>query len=249
MLLQAAFAAARQVLSPDLRRILWKSIGLTVALLVLIWLVLTRLVSYYLDHHSLSASYPALDGYAEFLTGFGLLVALVYLIPAVSAVVAGYFLDDVAEVVERKSFPGDPPGEALPMGRALLYGLRFAGLSLLVNLAALMVFLIPGVNIGVFFIANAYLLGREYFELAAGRFRPMKEAGCMRVENRLTVLLAGAVIAALLFVPIVNLLTPLFGVAMMVYVHKGLARRSDRWGLPAGSDGTSLPGRLPEPRP
>jgi CysZ protein len=77
----------------------------------------------------------------------------------------------------------------------------------------------------------------------------MKEAGRMRVENRLTVLLAGAVIAALLFVPVVNLLTPLFGVAMMVYVHKGLARRSDRWGLPAGSDGAPLPGRLPEPRP
>jgi CysZ protein len=112
------------------------------------------------------------------------------------------------------------------MGRAILYGLRFAGLSLLVNLAALMVFLIPGVNIGVFFIANAYLLGREYFELAAGRFRPMPDASRMRVENRLTVLLAGAFIAALLFVPVVNLLTPLFGVAMMVHVHKRVARRA-----------------------
>ena len=195
MLIQAAFAAARQVFSPALRRILWKSIGLTIALLALLWLALTRLISYYLDGHPLSASYPSLDGYAEFLTGFGLIVALVYLLPAVSAVVAGYFLDDVAEVVEARSFPGDPPGRALPLGRSILYGLRFAGLSILINLAALMLFLIPGVNISVFFIANAYLLGREYFELAAGRFRPMPEAARMRTSNRGTVFLSGAVVA------------------------------------------------------
>jgi len=225
MLIQAAFAAARQVFSPALRRILWKSIGLTIALLALLWLALTRLVSYYLEGHPLSASYPSLDGYAEFLTGFGLLVALVYLLPAVSAVVAGYFLDDVAEVVEARGFPEDPPGRALPLGRSILYGLRFAGLSIVINLAALMVFLIPGVNISVFFIANAYLLGREYFELAAGRFRPMPEAARMRTDHRGTVFLSGAVVAALLFVPILNLLTPLFGVALMVHVHKGLAHR------------------------
>jgi CysZ protein len=226
MLIQASFAAARQVLSPALRRILWKSIGLTIALLAGIWLVLTRGVAAYLAGHPLSASHPALDGYAEFLTGFGLLVALVYLLPAVSAVVAGYFLDDVAEIVEGRSFPDEPPGRALPLGRSIFYGLRFAGLSLVVNLAALMVFLIPGVNISVFFIANAYLLGREYFELAAGRFRSMPEAARMRVDNRGTVFLSGAIVAGLLFVPILNLLTPLFGVALMVHVHKGLAHRA-----------------------
>lgn len=109
------------------------------------------------------------------------------------------------------------------MGRAILYGLRFAGLSLLVNLAALLLFFIPGINIAVFFIANAYLLGREYFELAAGRFRSLDEAARMRVDNRGTVFAAGAIIAALVMVPILNLLTPLFGAAMMVHVHKRLS--------------------------
>jgi CysZ protein len=129
-------------------------------------------------------------------------------------------------VVERNDFPGEPPGRALPLGRALLYGLRFAGLSLIVNLAALVLFFIPVVNIGAFFLANACLLGREYFELAAGRFRPMPEAARMRVENRGTVLLAGAMLAGLVLIPVLNLLTPLFGVALMVHVHKALARRA-----------------------
>jgi len=48
----------------------------------------------------------------------------------------------------------------------------------------------------------------------------------MRVENRLTVLAAGALMAALLLVPVLNLLTPLFGIALMVHVHKRLAARS-----------------------
>src|SRR5687768_1661121 len=101
MLIQAVFAASREVFSPMLRRILWKSLGLTLGLLFLAGFGLVRLVSYLIDNHSLSADYPILDSLALFLTGAGIVFVLFYLLPAVSAVVAGYFLDDVAEVVER----------------------------------------------------------------------------------------------------------------------------------------------------
>jgi CysZ protein len=230
MLIQAAFAAWRQVLSPALRKVLWKSLALTLALLILVWLVITRLFSAYLDNTDLVADYPILDTVAFFLAGAGLIIAFWFILPSVSAIVAGYFLDDVAEVVERSDFPGDAPGKPLPLGWALLYGLRFAGLSLLVNLAALLIFFIPVVGIGAFFLANAYLLGREYFELAAGRFRPMREAAAMRVQNRGTVFAAGAMLAGLVLVPVLNLLTPLVGVALMVHVHKRLSARIARTG-------------------
>jgi CysZ protein len=226
MLIQAVFAALRQVLSQPLRRILWKSLALTAALLALVWLGLSALFRHFLAGHPLSVDYPILDGFAFFLAGAGLFVALAYILPAVSALVAGYFADEAAEIIERTDFPGDAPGRALPLGQALLYGLRFAGLSLLVNLVALVLFFIPGVNVVAFFAANAYLLSREYFELAAGRFRPMAEAAEMRRHYRATVLAAGCVLAALMLVPIVNLVTPLFGIALMVHVHKGLTRRA-----------------------
>lgn len=225
MLIQAGFAAWRQVFSPALRRVLWKSLALAVALLALAWFALSRLFDWFVSDQMARVDYPMLEGFAYFLAGAGLFVALAYFMPAVSALVAGYFLDDVADVVERSDFPGDPPGQALPLGRALLYGLRFAGLSVLVNLAALVLFFIPVVNVAAFFFANAYLLGREYFELAAGRFRPMEDASRMRIEHRGTVLAAGAMLAALVLIPGLNLLTPLFGVALMVHVHKKLAAR------------------------
>jgi CysZ protein len=244
MLIKAALAAWRQVFSPPLRNVLWKSLALTIALLALIWFVLTRVLSGYLAGHPLSADYPVFDTFAFFFAGAGLLVALTYLIPAVSAIVAGYFLDDVAERVEATDFPSDPPGQALPAGKSLLYGLRFAGLSLLVNLAALILFFVPVVNIGAFFVANAYLLGREYFELAAGRFHPIREAATLRARNRGTVLLAGAMLAAFVMVPGLNLLTPLFGVTLMVHVHKRLAARA---ALPGRSPGAPRLGAGSEP--
>ena len=226
MLLQVAAAALRQTLSPPLRAILFKSLALTVALLALLWFALTRLLSSYLQGHPFGADHPILEGFAYFLVGAGLLVPLFFMLPAVSALVAGFFLDDAARIVEHTDFPHDPPGQALPLGRSLLYGLRFAGLSLLVNLAALLLVFVPVVNLVAFFAANAYLLGREYFEMAAARFRPLPEAAQMRVENRVTVLAAGALMAALLLVPVLNLLTPLFGITLMVHVHKRLAARS-----------------------
>ena len=197
MLIRAAFAAWRQVLAGPLRRILWRSIALTLALLALLWFGLTRLLRYYLEGNPIGAQYPILEGFAFFLAGAGLVIALVYALPAVSALVAGFFVDEAAEIVERTDFAGEPPGRALPAGRALLYGLRFAGLALLVNLAALTLFFVPVVNLAAFFAANAYLLGREYFELAAGRYQSMPEAAAMRREHRPTVLLAGAMMAGL----------------------------------------------------
>jgi len=225
LVLQAAIKAARQLLSPGFRRILWRSLALTILLLAVVWFALTRLIAYFMNGTDILSDYPLIDTLAFFFAGVGIFIGLAYIIAPVSAVVAGYFLDDAAELVEQEHYPGDPPGRPLSFARSLVYGLRFAGLSLLVNAVALILFFIPVVNVAAFFLANGYLLGREYFELAAGRFRPMPEAAAMRTANRGTVFAAGLLLAVLVAVPILNLLTPLFGVALMVHLHKGLALR------------------------
>ncbi|MBP1182886.1 sulfate transporter family protein [Methylobacterium sp. PvR107] len=226
MLVESAAAALRQTFSPPMRAILWKSLGLTLGLLALVWLGLTRLIQLFQANHHISAQYPILDSLAYYLAGFGLVVVLVYLMPAVSILVAGFFLDDAAEIVERTDFPDDPPGRAMPFGTAMMYAVRFAGLTLLVNLAALVIFFVPVIGIAAFFGANAYLLAREYFEMAAARFRPLSEAAEMRRVFAVRTLGAGCMLAAMMVVPIVNLLTPLFGIALMVHLHKRLSRRA-----------------------
>lgn len=232
MILESASAALRQTLSPALRGILWKSLGLTLGILALAWLGLTRLIQAFQASHHISAQYPLLDSLAYYLAGFGLFVALAYLMPAISILVASFFLDEAAEIVERTDFPGDPPGQPMPFGRSMLYALRFAGVTLLVNLAALVIFFVPVIGVAAFFAANAYLLSREYFEMAAARFRDVDGASRMRRDHAVRTLLAGCLLAALMVVPVVNLVTPLFGIALMVHLHKRLSGRRAPLSLP-----------------
>jgi CysZ protein len=221
----SAFAAVRQILSPRLRGLFWRSLGMTILVLGLLWYGLTQGLLAFLAAHPLSASYPVVDSVVVFLAGAGLFVGLLFVLPVTSALVAGFFLDEAALAVERADFPADPPGQPVSLGASIGLGLRFAGLALLVNLAALCLLFVPGLNLVAFFGANAYLLGREYFEMAAARFRPIPDAARLRREHRATIFGAGALLAGLLLVPVLNLTLPLFGIAFMVHLHKRIARR------------------------
>ncbi|MFN3227923.1 MAG: sulfate transporter family protein [Hyphomicrobiales bacterium] len=143
---------------------------------------------------------------------------------SVTALVASLFLDDIAEVVEATHYPGGPTGRPLPTLMALKEAVGFTLVVIVVNLGALMLLLVPGINAIIFLLANGYLLGREYFELAALRFRPKAEVKALRRAHGGKVFLAGLVITGLVAIPIVNLLTPLFATALMVHLHKSLSR-------------------------
>src|SRR5260370_15435744 len=101
-------------------------------------------------------------------------------------------------------------------------GVKPEAMTILVYLIALPFVFVAGAGFIAFFIATAWLLGREYFQLAAMRFRSPAEAKAMRKENATVVFTAGLVIAAFVSIPIVNLATPLFGMAFMVHMHKRL---------------------------
>jgi CysZ protein len=103
--------------------------------------------------------------------------------------------------------------------------LKFLGVVVLGNIAALFLLFVPGINLIAFFVINAYLLGREFFEFAAMRYRSESEAKALRSQYGVTVFLAGLVIAGFLAIPIVNLLTPLFAAAMMIHLHKAISQR------------------------
>ena len=214
-MLDDAVAAFRQILTPQFRAVLFKTLALTLLLLGLIWFGLDRLVL-----HFIHVQTPWVATLLSIVTGLGLFVGLAFLLAPTSSLVAGLFLDELAEIVEREIYPGDRIGRALPAGYAIWLAIRFALLSALVNLIALMLLLVPGINAIAFFVANAYLLSREFFELAALRYRPLAEVRALRRRYPLRIFLAGLLIAAFLAVPILNLLTPLFGTAFMVRLHK-----------------------------
>jgi len=70
----------------------------------------------------------------------------------------------------------------------------------------------------LFYALNGYLLGREYFELAASRRIDPVSARNLRKRHRILVYFAGVVIAFLFSIPFVNLIAPLLGAAWMVHL-------------------------------
>jgi len=125
--------------------------------------------------------------------------------PAITSLVASVFVDEVADHVEREHYPAERPGTALPFGLAMTEGVKTALLTILVYLIGCRSCSSPAPGLIAFFIATAWLLGREYFELAAMRFRPPSEAKAMRKQNAAIVFTSGLVIAAFVSIPIVNL--------------------------------------------
>jgi len=84
--------------------------------------------------------------------------------------------------------------------------------------------LAPGLGLVAWLGANAYLLGREYFELAAMRFHSAVQARELRRRHAGFVFVYGAMIAVFVAIPLLNLLTPLFATTLMVRLHKRIAR-------------------------
>ncbi|HXT05520.1 MAG TPA: sulfate transporter family protein [Roseiarcus sp.] len=220
-MLQDALDSFSDVFSPPFRSVMVKSVGLTVAVLIGAGFVLDRLAL-----HFVHVSHGWMATAISLAIGLGLVAGLALLAAPTTSLVASFFFDEVAAIVEHEVDPNGPPGRTAPLWQASIASLRFAALTLIVMLAALVLFFVPGVGFAAWFGANAYLLGREYFELAAMRFRSIEEARAMRRYFALPVFLAGLIVAAFVAVPILNLATPLFAAALMARLHKRLERRA-----------------------
>ena len=235
-MLDNAINALSQMLSPPLRAVLWKSIGLALALVVVVALLLDRLIIWLINAGGAAAEgdfgppahepVVALAWLLSVAAGFGIIVGGVLLMPAVTAIVGSFFADQIAEEVERTHYPGDRPGVALPLWRASVEGGKTALIAVAVYICVTPFLLLAGFGAVIFFLATAWLLGREYFVLAAMRFHPPPEAKMLRRRNASTVYVGGLLIAAFVSIPIVNLATPLFAMCLMVHVHKQLAART-----------------------
>ena len=233
-MLDAALKALSQILSPPFRAVLLKSVGLALVLIVLIGVGLHRLFAWLAT---------AGEGWAESLLGqsahtplvvlgwifsvaaaLGIVAGAIFLMPAITALVASFFADDIALEVERSHYPDEPVGRPLPLARAGWEGVKTALIAVGIYLVAVPFLLLAGIGVVIFFVATAFLLGREYFELAAMRHHSVDEVKRLRKAHHRTVFVAGLFIAAFVSVPIVNLATPLFGTAMMVHIHKQVTR-------------------------
>lgn len=219
-MLKASIRAFGDLLSTEFRAILFKALGLTLALFIAV-LILAEFILLTLTNFS----WPWADQVLGAGLGLALFVTFFFLMGPVTAAFAGLFLDRIAELVERRHYPRDPPGSALPASKSLFFALKFFAVVLAVNLAVLPVVFL-GVGAIALVAANAYLIGREYFEMVAMRHVPADEARDFRKKNGPTIFAAGVLPALLALVPVVNLAVPLFATSYFTHLFKSVRASS-----------------------
>ena len=60
--------------------------------------------------------------FVSIAASLGIVIGGIFLMPAVTAFVGSFFVDEIAEQVERVHYPSDPAGKALPLMRGVTEG-------------------------------------------------------------------------------------------------------------------------------
>lgn len=229
MILADFLKAVGQLSDPRFRKVFWLGIALTLALLIAVYAVLLWLIQV------LTSGPITLPGGREItwvgdLLSFGSIFLMIFLsiflmVPVASAITS-LFLDDVAQAVEDRHYPGLPPVPRLPWTDVINDTAAFLALLIAVNLGAVLFYLIvPFAGPFIFYGVNGLLLGREYFQIAAMRREGRKGAKALRSRNGGTIWIAGCLMALPLTIPIVNLLVPILGAATFTHLYHRLKAR------------------------
>ncbi|NVK97733.1 EI24 domain-containing protein [Ruegeria pomeroyi] len=222
MIINAFLAALGQIGDPRFRKVLGLGVGLTLALLVAVYALFLWLIQTLVGPE---VTLPVLGevtwvgGLLSVSSLIFMLVLSVFLMVPVASAITSMFLDEVAQAVEDRHYPHLPAVAKVPFGEALKDTVNFLGVLIAANLAAFVLYaMFAPFALFIFWGLNGFLLGREYFTLAAMRRVGRAEARRLRSKHLMTIWAAGALMAIPLSVPLVNLLIPILGAATFTHI-------------------------------
>jgi CysZ protein len=153
---------------------------------------------------------------------FTIALSIWLMVPVTSAIIA-LFLDEVAQAVEARHYPHLPKQTATKLQDQILVGIRFLGILLLANIGALILsMIVPLLAPFVFWATNGYLMGREYFQMAAMRRMPRAQAQELFQRHQGSIWTAGILIAIPMSIPLVGLFIPILGAATFTHQFERL---------------------------
>jgi CysZ protein len=208
---------------PRFRRVLGLGIVLTIALLV----AMTTAFLWLINSLAGGSAFVDILGEVRWLNdliswgSFFLISFLsIFLMVPVASAITSMFLDEVAQAVEDKHYPQLPKVAAVPFGDALKDTINFLGVLIGANILALILYAIFSFAAPfIFWALNGFLLGREYFTLAAMRRIGRDQAKILRKQHTGTIWIAGILMAMPLSVPLLNLFIPILGAATFTHLY------------------------------
>lgn len=228
MIFDAFFKAVGQMGDPRFRSVLLRGVGITV-LVLFAFAALMVWGAGWLVGDSLTLPWIGTITWVDNVLSWAMvpvtMIASVFLMVPVASAVTGLFLEEVAQAVEDVHYPEAGHAASVPFSESVMDGLGFLGTMVLANVVALVLYLLfaPFAPF-IFWGLNGFLLGREYFILAAMRRVGRVEAKRLWRRHLTTIWAGGVLMAMPLSVPVVNLLIPVLGAATFTHIFHGLNR-------------------------
>ncbi len=230
MIFTSFFKALAQISDTRFRKVLMLGIVLTLVLLIAATVGFLMLIQWLTGDTTevwLIGEVRWLDDLLGWTGFLAMIVLSIFLMIPVASAITSMFLDEVAQAVEDKHYPNLPPAQTVSIWDATRDTVNFLGILIAANTLALVLYaFMPPLMLFIFWGMNGYLLGHEYFQLAAMRRVGRTKAREMRKANRGKIWLAGTLMAVPLSVPLLNLLIPILGAATFTHVFHGLKDRT-----------------------
>jgi CysZ protein len=227
VILTAFLRTLSQLGDPRFRRVLFLGIALTLALLIGATAGFVWLVDWMAGEETTLpwiGEVRWLDDVLNWGSVFLMLGLSVFLMIPVASAIISLFLEDVAGAVEDRYYQHLPPAARIPFWDGVIDALGFLGVLIAANLCALILYVfLPFAALFIFWGLNGFLLGREYFTLAAMRWIGRGGAKEMRRKHMATIWLAGVLMAVPLSIPLLNLVIPILGAATFTHIYHALA--------------------------
>lgn len=217
--------ALSQFDDPIFRGVLWRSIAWSIACFVALHVGAVWII------HRILALHGWLAWAADILGSVGASLLTLWLFLPVATAIGMLYLDRIARAVEGRFYPWLPPPHGASLLEQVWDGLAVTLTVLALNIAALLlIFLLPGIGLILGWMIGAYAIGRGLFVAIAMRRMPRPMAESLYRASRGVVLAQGAIMALAAYVPVLNLLLPIIGVAAMVHVLDMALAAADRPG-------------------
>jgi CysZ protein len=161
---------------------------------------------------------PQIATWLPLAGGFGATLFAYFLFPGIMPVIVNFFDAKIATLIEQSYYPAARPINP-PFWPEFRHDLRFSLVAIGLNILVLPLYLIPVVNLFVFYALNGHLLGKEFFVMVARRHLKLEDALVLRRTNSRIIFVGGIILTILATIPLINLFAPFWGIAVMTHLY------------------------------
>ena len=214
------------LLEPDIRTILFKTVILSLFSIIMIVYMCWTLF----NTHQVFDIW-LLGPILSWAWGLLALIFGALLLPPIT-IIGSIYSDSIVDHIEKKYYPS-----RLGMRQIKLSELGFSisknfCITIIVNILLAPVYLIgtffPIISFLIFYSVNGYLIGKELFETVASRHLEMKDRYLLKKQNNSKVIIGGIIMVGISTIPILNLIAAVLGIVFMTHFFHSLVLKTEK---------------------